>query len=29
MATLQLSNIVKTFDKVTTIHGVDLTVASD
>ena len=28
MATLQLSNIVKTFDKVTIIHGVDLTVCS-
>ena len=28
MATLQLSNIVKTFDKITTIHGVDLTVSS-
>ncbi|BFO56696.1 MULTISPECIES: ABC transporter ATP-binding protein [Comamonadaceae] len=28
MATLQLSHIVKTFDKVTTIHGVDLQIAS-
>lgn len=28
MATLELSNIVKTFDKVTTIHGIDLTVSS-
>jgi len=27
VATLQLSNIVKTFDKVTTIHGIDLTVS--
>jgi len=28
VATLQLSNIIKTFDKITTIHGVDLTVSS-
>ncbi|HSV47924.1 MAG TPA: sn-glycerol-3-phosphate ABC transporter ATP-binding protein UgpC [Ramlibacter sp.] len=28
MAALELSNIVKSFDKVTTIHGVDLTVSS-
>ena len=28
MATLELSNIVKTFDKLTTIHGIDLTVSS-
>jgi multiple sugar transport system ATP-binding protein len=28
VATLQLSNIVKAFDKVTTIHGVDLSVSS-
>ena len=28
MATLQLSNIVKTFDKLTTLHGVDLSVSS-
>ncbi|MFX8641198.1 ATP-binding cassette domain-containing protein, partial [Acinetobacter baumannii] len=28
MATLQLSNIVKTFDKITTLHGVDLSVSS-
>ena len=28
MATLELSNVVKSFDKLTTIHGVDLAVAS-
>ena len=28
MATLELSNIVKSFDKLTTIHGIDLAVSS-